>query len=149
MSCPDPEIAYTYSIATGGFIMKIQHVDISELDVSPSKLLSEVVERGESLVVTRDGAPILEIRPYRQTKHVAKKDWESFFELVKQTEVPGDFLSRGEREQGVANDKNLDDAIRQAIKEMPLEKRKKLLAEAFEESSHRFWPGSGDNGSGL
>ncbi len=114
--------------------MEIRHVEISEIEADPLSLLHEVEEAGESLVITRNGTPILEVRPYRQTEHVEKKDWKSFFELVKKTEVPDDFLSQRERQQGVMSDKILDDAIRQAIENMPLEERKKLLAEAIEKA---------------
>ncbi len=114
--------------------MKIKHVDISEIEAHPLSLLREVEEEGEPLVITRNGTPILEVRPHHHTEHRAKKDWTSFFELVKKTEAPDDFLSRREREQGAMNDKILDDAIRQAIENMPLEKRKKLLAEAIEKA---------------
>jgi prevent-host-death family protein len=114
--------------------MKIRHVDISEIEASPISLLREVEETGESLVITRNGTPVLEVHPYRQTEHVAKKDWQSFFELVKKTEVPNNFLSRCERQQGVMSDKILDEAIREAIENMPVEQRKKLLAEAIEKA---------------
>ncbi|MBS9405359.1 hypothetical protein KG088_17245 [Halomonas sp. TRM85114] len=111
--------------------MKIRHVDISEIEAHPLSLLREVEEAAEPMIITRNGMPILEVRPYLQTEHRAKIDWKSFFELAKKTEVPKDFLSRCERQQGVMSEKTLDDAIRQAIENMPLEKRKRLLAEAI------------------
>ncbi|MBS9405379.1 hypothetical protein KG088_17345 [Halomonas sp. TRM85114] len=114
--------------------MKLRHADISEIVASPSKLLSEVEEGGEPMIITRNGTPILEVRPHHHAEHRVKKDWKGFFELAKKTEVPDDFLSRCEREPGVMNDKILDDAIRQAIENMPLEKRKKLLSEAIEKA---------------
>lgn len=114
--------------------MKLRHVDISEIEAHPHNLLREVEEAGEPLIITRNGTPILEVRPHQHPEYRLKKNWKSFFELVKKTEVPDDFLSRSERQQGVMSDKILDDAIREAIENMPLEQRKKLLAEAIEKA---------------